>query len=670
MRSAAVRVSLCSETRFYAGHLLTRVLAVGTVILALWLAGCATTKSPQPDIESGLTPQELARAERIFRQLEQEYALHMDGKVMELAYELMDHYQEYPRVDEATLLATRAARRQGDLALGRRMAQEFLERYPDSESYPDMLTLGGDMAAADGDTAAAADLTIQLFDRLDRGLARRNAAERAQLFLEKLSAADLARLVSRHPHSGLGPYLRFMHARRLVEAGRQAEAGDSVAALRELAPESEWLTEAEKLLAETHLDGGSTPERRSATAVDPARIGILCPLTGRYAVFGNAFYDGASLAVRIMNSLGWRQFELVVEDTEGDPVSAALAARRLVDEHGVIALIGSLRSATTVAAAVVADVYRVPFVSPTAANTRIWKLGRGVFQTNQTGQFEATLLAQLATRVLLKEDFAILYADSPDGARGFQVFADEVRECGGTVVAAVSFAADATDFRIPLAEIKMARPEVVYVHASADQMRLLGPQLDFYQVNTLIMGPSSWNAPSLQRECGAIMERAIFPSETALFPADWSEHFHDSWQPEHLPADATPLALKAYEATRLVLDTIAQHDIEQRAALTDSLRLRLQTQQFDSTELAAFTGIVNMFSGGEIIDFPVDMFQETWQEVAALEADLFDLEDPEELEELAPGEENNETGTDIPGDENVIPIPTRERATGDSSERE
>lgn len=603
--------------RFLCGGL--ALLFAGILLL---VAACGTGPRPQPEERPGLPREERERAERLFRQLEQEHSLHRDRRSLELAYELIDHYQGYARLDEAMLIATRSARRLGDLAVGRRLVQEFLQRHPRSGHASTMLTHGMEMAATAGDTLAAADLAVQLYDRQEQAGARKRAAERAALLLERLTAEDLAQLSTRYPGSGLWPFISFLHTQRLVEAGRREEAGRTVASLREIAPASEWLAEAERLLSEPVRRPGAPGIQVPGAGVSSSLVGVLCPLTGRYAVLGNAFYDGALLALQVVNGLGWRQFELKVEDTDSDPVSAALATRRLAGEEGAIALIGSLMSAPTAAVAVVADLYRVPLVSPTATNERIWELGSTIFQTNLTALFEARLLARLATHVLLKERFAILYPGTRDGARSFQVFSEEVRACGGSVVGSAAFAPDNTDFRKPLQDIRQARPEVVFIHASVDQMILLGPQLDFYRVGALVMGPSSWNAPKLLRKCGTLLERAVFPSDTALSPSSWIEDFYRQWRPEHLPEEATPLALKAYQATRLVLDTLARQDLQTRQELTAALRERLESQEYHTGGLDALTGAVRMYSGGEIVPFPTDIFRETWQTIAAADTTL------------------------------------------------
>jgi ABC-type branched-subunit amino acid transport system substrate-binding protein len=286
------------------------------------------------------------------------------------------------------------------------------------------------------------------------------------------------------------------------------------------------------------------------------------------------------------------------------------------------------------------DTYGIPLVSPTATNDRIWELGPAVFQTNLTGNYEAGLLAQIATRLLLKERFAILYPDTRDGTRSYQVFAEQVRAHGGEVVGAASFSVAATDFRQPILELKRYRPEVVFIPATVDQMTLLGPQLDFYRLSALILGLSNWNSPRIFEQSGTALVRTLFPSDQVLFPQEWTEFFQQEWHAEHLPPEATTLALKTFQATSLVLDSLAREDIQTRQQLATVLTQRIHPGQLDSAGPWSIADAINSASEGEIKLFPADMFLETWEFEAVVDttADHLDPTLPGSDQETPPVE--------------------------------
>lgn len=104
---------------------------------------------------------------------------------------------------------------------------------------------------------------------------------------------------------------------------------------------------------------------------EPVRIGFVGGLSGRVADLGISGRDGATLAVEERNragGVGGRRIELIVRSDEQD----AETARRVVRELGglgVVAIIGHMTSAMSVATVPVADELRIPLVSPTTTTT-------------------------------------------------------------------------------------------------------------------------------------------------------------------------------------------------------------------------------------------------------------------------------------------------------------
>ena len=78
-------------------------------------------------------------------------------------------------------------------------------------------------------------------------------------------------------------------------------------------------------------------------AADAIRIGLMCPLTGKWASEGQDMQQIVSLLVSEVNKAGGingKQIELIVEDDAGDPRTASLAAQKLASA-GVMAVIGT-----------------------------------------------------------------------------------------------------------------------------------------------------------------------------------------------------------------------------------------------------------------------------------------------------------------------------------------
>lgn len=79
------------------------------------------------------------------------------------------------------------------------------------------------------------------------------------------------------------------------------------------------------------------------------KLGLMCPLTGKWASEGQDMKNIVTLLVEETNAAGGingKKIELIIEDDAGDPRTAALAAQKLASS-GVVAVIGTYGSAVT-----------------------------------------------------------------------------------------------------------------------------------------------------------------------------------------------------------------------------------------------------------------------------------------------------------------------------------
>ncbi len=571
------------------------------------ISGCGSGGKPETGTDQ-LAGSDLEQAERLFFRLTREHSLQRDGEALAVADVILEQYPTFVRNDEVLDLAIDSAGRLGQQERALDLIDQLLDRYPDSSKVNPALARGAELAGAEGDSLRGGGYHLSLYDRDPAGQTGPDGRPLAAPYFSGFDLDQLNELASLDPDGAMQPYLGYLRVERMMAESLVSEAEDVVMELENQDPENIWT------LASRDILGGGSGIVGSGMAreVRANQVGVICPLTGRYAVLGNAFYDAALLALEVTNTEMGTSFELKVEDSEGNPVAGALAARRLCQEEGSIALLGALMSDPTVATAIVADHWQTPLISPTATNERIWELGEGIFQTNLTGLYETRMLAALATTVMLKKRFGLMYPDTPEGRRYAEVFRTEVENLGGEVVAEVTFPARGTDFRDPILTLRKERPEVLFVPASVDQMVLLGPQLDFYHAGSLILGLSNWNSEKLQERSATILERAIFPNDLALFPAEWTSEFRARWNGENYPREATTLALKSYQATRMILDTIAQSEATSRVQMTHALRNRLASRDFEAEGPGSFAGTVRMFRSTEIIPFPGARFAEGW----------------------------------------------------------
>ncbi len=127
--------------------------------------------------------------------------------------------------------------------------------------------------------------------------------------------------------------------------------------------------------------GGCAPDDEVDEVVaedDEIRVGVVLPLTGIFATIGDEVRRGHDLAVDLINQEGGvlgKQVRLIYEDDEGEPSNTMERARKLVEEDNVHVLVGTVSSATTLAAIPVAEELGVPFIYGMEGELKTTKIG-------------------------------------------------------------------------------------------------------------------------------------------------------------------------------------------------------------------------------------------------------------------------------------------------------
>ena len=178
-------------------------------------------------------------------------------------------------------------------------------------------------------------------------------------------------------------------------------------------------------------------------------IGVLLPLSGKYAAVGQLTMRGIELAVeraRDERDLNLPDLKLVPIDTTGDPEIAVEGLKRLADVEKAVAVVGPIISAEAEAVAAVVDDVGVPVLMMTHRHG-LAAGPRNAFNTLISVDEQVDAVVDHAVTRLGLSSFAIAYPDREVGGRMAARFWDQAT-AGGAIVAAVeSYPAGSTDFR-------------------------------------------------------------------------------------------------------------------------------------------------------------------------------------------------------------------------------
>lgn len=201
-----------------------------------------------------------------------------------------------------------------------------------------------------------------------------------------------------------------------------------------------------------------------ADSSDAVRVGVLLPLSGKYADTGKTTLDGIRFAVDQHNdkaSGNGRRVELVVADNGGDPQKAVTEARRLISQEGVVFILGPYSTPECQA------------VSRTVGREKVGALGPQTGIRPDTPYFHILGMTydQWAKAYLDFIDFigkwrpvhtvAITYPENDYGVDVSNFLAEGLTRKGVKVVGRFSFPPAATDLTSTLLKVRDSSPDAV-----------------------------------------------------------------------------------------------------------------------------------------------------------------------------------------------------------------
>ncbi|HEX3112808.1 MAG TPA: ABC transporter substrate-binding protein, partial [Candidatus Eisenbacteria bacterium] len=128
-------------------------------------------------------------------------------------------------------------------------------------------------------------------------------------------------------------------------------------------------------------------------------IGEYGSLTGTTATFGISSKNGIELYLDNLNAaggIGGTKVKVIVEDDQSKPEEAATAVNKLVDQDGVIAVLGEVASSRSMAAAPICQQSGVPMISPSSTNPKVTEIGDYIFRVCFIDPFQGTAMANFA----------------------------------------------------------------------------------------------------------------------------------------------------------------------------------------------------------------------------------------------------------------------------------
>jgi ABC-type branched-subunit amino acid transport system substrate-binding protein len=279
-----------------------------------------------------------------------------------------------------------------------------------------------------------------------------------------------------------------------------------------------------------------------------ARVGVLLPLSGEFASYGQRSLNGLKLGV------GQLAGQLDVRDTRGDPAAARQAFDAFIVDPNVIAVIGPLRSKEAEVVGPRAETAGVPTL---LLSQQDGPTGQWVKQPAMTAARQAAELAEYAVAGQGLRRFGILYPNDPYGVDLSSAFRDEVGRRGGTVVGSIVYDPHQREFNVELLSvdkwIKDDDLQAVFIPDFADDAIPLATQLRAAHPTVVLLGGNGWNDPGALGPASADLDGAVFVD--GFFPTSTrrgTQEFVAAYRGAYGGATPEILEAQAYDAGLLV----------------------------------------------------------------------------------------------------------------------
>ncbi|MDD3700353.1 MAG: penicillin-binding protein activator [Bacteroidales bacterium] len=323
------------------------------------------------------------------------------------------------------------------------------------------------------------------------------------------------------------------------------------------------------------------------------KIGVILPLTGDAAFYGESMKNGLEIALSELNQENFNttQINLIYEDSEAKPAKAVSAINKLITVDKVISVIGPLTSSEVLSVAPIAERNKIVLMTPTASAPAITFAGDYIFRNLTSDTYDGIAIAQYAANKLNYKSIAIAYLNNDFGIGLRDAFKNEADKLGITITKEQAFQQDEIDFKIQIVSIKESQSDALFVVGGKELGRLL-KQASNLKINLPILSVGVFEDPDIIKIAGNVVEgayytyRAYDPSSDKLEVKKFVNSYKSKYQKE-----PDLYASLSYDALHLVgLALIKAKENENT----------LKDQLYQIKDFPGVTGVTTIDSNGDV----------------------------------------------------------------------
>lgn len=209
---------------------------------------------------------------------------------------------------------------------------------------------------------------------------------------------------------------------------------------------------------------------RGIPAAEPLKVGVLLPLTGSQARFGQIEEKSFFMAADEINAAGGvngKKIDLIFADTQGNPDAGRVAIERLIHRDRVLVIGGGFSSSVTWATISIAQQNKIPFLINSATADKITEQGwEYIFRLNQpVGEHFETFASFVKEAAIGIQSVALVYDNTLRGASEARRFFKTAQGLNLRLTARESYDTRTEDFKPLLGKVKTQGADLIYMVA-------------------------------------------------------------------------------------------------------------------------------------------------------------------------------------------------------------
>lgn len=316
----------------------------------------------------------------------------------------------------------------------------------------------------------------------------------------------------------------------------------------------------------TDTESDSTEETTEEATKDPYVIGAVISVSGVYAGLGEPEANAIEMEVARINDAGGvngHPIEVIIEDDATDEAQSVSATSKLIDQDGVLAIIGATGTGQSMAMRTDIERAMIPQVSMAGGTVITGQFSEYVFQTPWSNTLVVPfLLGHLQDEGITK--IAVIADSGGFGKDGVSVIEGAVADFGIEIVASESFNAGDADMTAQLTKIKGTEAEALVMWSAGADAATVLKNADQLQLGIPFYGSHGNARMELVTGAGDAAEGFIFPAGKVLVPEAYGEgtegyevatDFIDRYTEEFGEAPST-FAGHAYDALYIIVEAL------------------------------------------------------------------------------------------------------------------